>query len=66
MVPRKVMAKKAVTRVHDSKVDVRIPKKLSRALEDERRRMSAEIGTELKTSTVVRALLERALPEARA
>lgn len=45
----------------ETKVDVRLPRELRSALERERRRMSKEFGTEVKTSFVVRSLLERAL-----
>jgi len=45
----------------ETKVDVRLPIQLRTALERERRRMSKEFGTEVKTSFVVRSLLERAL-----
>ena len=45
----------------ETKVDVRLPRELRAALERERLRMSKEQGTEVKTSFVVRSLLERAL-----
>jgi hypothetical protein len=51
---------------HDEKVSIRIPSKLRDALEDERKRMSRKIGAEVKTSAVVRAILERSLRRARA
>jgi hypothetical protein len=45
----------------ETKVDVRLPIQLRTALERERRRMSKTLGSEVKTSFVVRALLEQAL-----
>lgn len=45
----------------ETKVDVRLPRELRNALERERLRMCKEHGTEVKTSFVVRSLLERAL-----
>lgn len=45
----------------ETKVDVRLPRELRRALERERLRMSKALGAEVKTSFVVRSLLERAL-----
>jgi hypothetical protein len=46
---------------HDKKVDVRIPGELRGALELERKRMSKKAGAEVKTSAVIRAILEQAL-----
>lgn len=46
---------------HDDKVDVRVPHELRGALERERRRMSKAAGAEVKTSAVIRSILERAL-----
>lgn len=45
----------------ETKVDVRLPRELRKALERERLRMSKALGSEVKTSFVVRSLLERAL-----
>jgi predicted site-specific integrase-resolvase len=39
----------------------RVPSKLRKALERERRCMSIAAGAEVKTSAVIRAILERAL-----
>jgi hypothetical protein len=47
----------------EAKVDVRLPIKLRSAVERERRRMSKVLGTEVKTSVAIRALLERALKQ---
>lgn len=46
---------------HTEKVDVRLTGALRAALEHERKRMSKKKGAEVKTSVVVRSLLERAL-----
>jgi hypothetical protein len=46
---------------HDQYVGFRLPRDLSRALEQERRRLSRERGTELKTSAAIRTILERDL-----
>lgn len=46
---------------HDEKVDVRIPGELRGALERERRRMSKAAGAEVRTSAVIRSILEKAL-----
>ena len=46
---------------NDDKVDVRLPSELRVALEQERKRMSKAAGAEVKTSAVIRALLEQAL-----
>jgi hypothetical protein len=43
---------------HDAKVDVRIPGELRGALERERKRMSKAAGAEVKTSAVIRSILE--------
>ena len=45
----------------DDKLDLRIPAELRSALEREQRRMSKAVGTDMKMSAVVRAILERAL-----
>jgi hypothetical protein len=42
----------------ETKVDVRLPRELRNALERERLRMSKEHGTEVKTSFVIRSILE--------
>ncbi len=47
--------------MNDVIVGVRMPRKLKGALERERRRMSRAAGAEVKTSAVIRALLEQAL-----
>jgi len=47
--------------VMETKVDVRLSRELRKALERERLRMSKALGSEVKTSFVVRSLLERAL-----
>ena len=47
--------------VMEAKVDVRLPTELRSALERERKRMSKALGAEVKTSFVVRVLLEQAL-----
>ncbi len=46
---------------NDVSVGFRMPRKLKGALERERRRMSRAAGAEVKTSAVIRALLEQAL-----
>jgi hypothetical protein len=46
---------------HDRVVAVRVPKELRGSLERERQRMSRIAGAEVKTSAVIRAILERAL-----
>lgn len=46
---------------HDKKVDVRLPSELHGALELERRRMSKAAGSEVKTSVVIRSILEQKL-----
>lgn len=51
---------------HNEKVDVRLPSALRSALEQERRRMSKTIGAEVKTSAVIRAILEQKLLPKRA
>ena len=43
------------------KLDLRIPVELRSALERERKRIAKVLGTDVKMSTVVRSLLERAL-----
>ena len=49
--------------VKDEIIYARVPGTLREALEDERRRMSAAAGAEVKTSAAIRALLEEALRE---
>lgn len=46
---------------HDQIIYARVPRDLRSALERERKRMSKKAGAEVKTSAVVRALLEQAL-----
>lgn len=46
---------------NDDKVDVRIPSELRSALERQRLRMSKKAGAEVKTSAVIRSILEQAL-----
>ena len=50
---------------NDVIVGVRMPRKLKSALERERRRMSRAAGAEVKTSAVIRALLEQALSKSK-
>jgi hypothetical protein len=50
---------------HDGVVAVRVPSELRAALEQERVRMSRKAGAEVKTSAVIRAILERALKSSR-
>ena len=45
----------------DDIIYARVPKTLRRELERERRRMSALAGAEVKTSAVIRAILEQKL-----
>ena len=42
-------------------IGVRVPGAIRGALEQERRRMSKKAGAEVKTSAVIRSILERAL-----
>lgn len=51
---------------HDEIIYARIPRKLRQALERERERMSRVVGTKLKTSAVIRAILEEKLGKRRA
>jgi hypothetical protein len=46
---------------HEEALNVRVPKELRSALERERKRMSKAAGAEVKTSAVIRAILEQAL-----
>ena len=46
---------------NDVSVGIRVPTKLKRALERERKRMSRAAGAEVNTSAAIRALLEQAL-----
>ena len=46
---------------HDEIIYARIPCGLKKALERERKRMSKAAGAEVKTSAVIRAILEEAL-----
>ena len=46
---------------NSDKLDLRVPVELRSALERERKRMAKALGTDVKMSTVVRSLLERAL-----
>ena len=46
---------------NNAKVDIRLPSELRSALEDARRRMSKKTGVKMKTSAVIRAILEQAL-----
>jgi len=46
---------------HEGKLGLRLPLPLLDALEQERKRRSKAAGAEVKTSAVVRAVLERAL-----
>lgn len=46
---------------NDETVGVRMSRKLRRAIERERKRMSRDAGAEVKTSAVIRAILEREL-----
>ena len=46
---------------HDEIIYARVPRKLRKALERERKCRSVATGAEVKTSAVIRALLERAL-----
>lgn len=46
---------------HEGKLGLRLPLPLLDALEQERKRRSRAAGAEVKTSAVVRAVLERAL-----
>lgn len=50
---------------HDETIAVRVPRKLRAALERERRDMSQKAGAEVKTSAVIRSILERALAKNR-
>lgn len=50
---------------NDVIVGVRMPRKLRSALERERKRMSRAAGAEVKTSAVIRALLEQALSKSK-
>jgi hypothetical protein len=50
-----------VSTKHDAVVGVRMPGELRDSLERERRRMSKKAGAEMKTSAVIRAILEQAL-----
>ena len=55
------MAYKVFGMKHDETIYARVTKELRGALERERRRMSRIAGAEVKTSVVIRILLERAL-----
>jgi hypothetical protein len=46
---------------HDEFIGIRVPGELRGALERERQRMSKAAGAEVKTSAVIRAILERSL-----
>jgi predicted NAD-dependent protein-ADP-ribosyltransferase YbiA (DUF1768 family) len=45
----------------DAIIYARVPRELRKALERERQRMSRASGAEVKTSAVIRSILERAL-----
>lgn len=47
-------------------IGIRVPSDLRGALEQERKRMSKAAGAEVKTSAVIRAILEQALRGKRA
>lgn len=51
---------------HTKKVDLRLPDALREAVELERQRMSKAAGTEVKTSAVIRSILEQKLLTKRA
>ncbi len=42
----------------DGKIDIRVPRKMLNELERERKRLSKEAGVEVKTSAVIRSILE--------
>ena len=46
---------------NDETIGVRLPGKLREALERERQRMSRKAGAEVKISSVIRSILEKAL-----
>ena len=46
---------------HDISIGLRIPNSMKNALERERKRMSKAAGAEVKTSAVIRAILEQKL-----
>jgi hypothetical protein len=46
---------------NDKFIGIRVPEELHGALERERKRMSKVAGAEVKTSAVIRAILERTL-----
>ena len=46
---------------NDEFIGIRVPRKLRSALEQERKRMSKAAGAEVKTSAVIRAILEEKL-----
>jgi hypothetical protein len=50
---------------HTEKVDLRLPPELRNAVELERQRMSKRAGKEVKTSAVVRTILEKRLLQKR-
>jgi hypothetical protein len=50
---------------HTEKVDLRLPPELRNAVELERQRMSERVGREVKTSAVIRAILEKRLLQKR-
>jgi len=50
---------------HDEALNIRVPSELKSALERERQRMSRKAGAEVKTSAVIRAILEQALRSTR-
>jgi predicted site-specific integrase-resolvase len=47
--------------MNDEIIYARVPSRLRADLERERKRMSKKTGTEVKTSAVIRAILEQAL-----
>lgn len=49
------------SRMKDEIIYARVPRELRSALERERKRMSKAAGAEVKTSAVIRAILERDL-----
>jgi hypothetical protein len=51
--------------MNDDIVYARVPRALKGALEQERRRMSKAAGAEVKTSAVIRAILEQHLRAAK-
>lgn len=46
------------SKLMDGKIDIRVPRKMLNELERERKRLSKEAGVEVKTSAVIRSILE--------